>query len=353
MGSCASGVRQIGSAELATRLSEAGDESNAFPLAGSMDLVDRCNLRCCHCYISEGRRRSGGELSTAEVVGVLGKLADAGVLALLLTGGEPLLRDDFRDIYMRAKRTGFLVTLFTNATLVDDSLADFLAEWPPRRIEATLYGATPGTYESVTCVPGSFARFEAGVMALRDRGLLVRVKYLVMKDNAAELEQAKRWTRDRQLPFRYDALITPGLDGDPSPLAHRIPPGDAAQFAVRGAGGLDVVRSRREQAEATPPALTLFTCGAGIKTFHVDTSGHIHPCALWRASGYDLLAGTMKGWRQHIARLRRTAMRPGSKCAACRDRLVCPVCPALSLAETGRAGAETDYYCAQCAAQAP
>ncbi len=118
------------------------------PLAGSMELDLNCNLQCVHCYRDGDWPRRA--LGTGEVIEILDQMAEAGTLWLLLTGGEIFLRPDFFEIYEHARRSGFLITLFTNATLITEEIADHLAAQPPRKIEVTLYGTTRETYEKVT-----------------------------------------------------------------------------------------------------------------------------------------------------------------------------------------------------------
>ncbi|MCP4715483.1 MAG: radical SAM protein, partial [Deltaproteobacteria bacterium] len=153
--------------------------SKRIPINGTLELTRRCNLACRHCYNNlplhdQPARRN--ELSTAELRRVLDELADAGCLWLLLTGGEPFARSDILDIYSAARDKGFIITLFTNATLISEQIADTLAARPPFSIEVTLYGATEKTYERITGVPGSYERCLRGIRLLQSRGLPLKLK---------------------------------------------------------------------------------------------------------------------------------------------------------------------------------
>ena len=164
----------------------------SVPLAASMDWTCRCNLACRHCYV-RFPGASNGEMSTAQLKHVLAVMAEGGVLFLVITGGDPLVRSDFEELYVHAKSLGFIPTIFTNATLVTLAMADMLAAHPPRRIEITVYGHTSQTYDAITGILGSFHRFRAGVKALLDRGLLVRMKTMVMEANKHEFAEMKAW----------------------------------------------------------------------------------------------------------------------------------------------------------------
>ena len=91
------------------------------------NLIRRCNLTCLHCYSISADIDFPGELSTGEVFGVMDDLKGFGVPALILSGGEPLLRKDLFEIAARAKQLGFYTALSTNGTLIDLPLAERIA----------------------------------------------------------------------------------------------------------------------------------------------------------------------------------------------------------------------------------
>ena len=130
-----------------------------LPLNATIEVTRRCPLTCVHCYNNlpmSDHEASSSELSYQELCRILDEMAEAGCLWLLFTGGEIFARRDFLDIYTYAKRKGFLITLFTNGTLITPRIADYLAVWRPFAIEITLYGRTRDTYERLTGVPGSY-----------------------------------------------------------------------------------------------------------------------------------------------------------------------------------------------------
>jgi len=156
-----------------------------------IELTYGCNLHCVHCYTDCYNRPEliRRELGFDDITHILDQLADLGCLWICFTGGEIFMRSDFLDIYAYARRTGFLVTLFTNATLITERLADALAAQPPFSIDISCHGATDETFDRITQVRGSFRRFLAGVRLLLDRGLPVKLKANTMTLNRHELGQ--------------------------------------------------------------------------------------------------------------------------------------------------------------------
>lgn len=341
-------AHQIGSTALLEDLANRSGPDSDFPLAGSLELTLDCNLWCRHCYI----RYPGAtvdERETAQMKAILDQLAERGVLCLLLTGGEILARPDFRDIYLHAKRCGFLLTLFTNATLVDENTADFFVKYPPRRIEITIYGHTAHTYEQVTGVPGSFAAFRRGVDLLLARGLPVYLKMMVLKTNLHELDEVKAWVSGLGLPFRYDGVVNPRLDGHLGPLRERLEPEDVVRIQGISEANREEFVALRKKAElglARGTDQRLFRCGAGIRTFHIDPRGQMHPCMMWRTTPIPAREGLRPGgWANHVNQLRTRTRPQDTGCGSCVNSLACGNCAATSELETGVAGKNVDYYC--------
>ncbi len=324
--------------------------SRHIPMEAVLELTRRCNLKCAHCYLGgEGRGDGRGtdELSAREWRGIIDQVAAAGCLSAVFTGGEPLLRDDFAGIYLAARERGMIVTLFTNATLVDGGLIGLLKGTPPHCVEVSLYGATPLTYESVTRVPGSFERCLAGIEALAGAGLPLKLKTVLMTLNRHELPAMEELARGLGVPFRIDSSLFARLDGDRSPLAFRLTPDEAAAADLG-----DPERSRSwarqlREAKDLPVMDDLYTCGAGVSSFNLDPSGRMSPCVLTGEPSYDLRSGTFaEGWERVLPGLRRTKAGPDYACNRCDCRSVCGLCPSLFRLETGRAECRSDFVCA-------
>src|ERR1700684_4708420 len=142
------------------------------PLQVSIEVTRRCPLECQHCYNNHSmvdQDARSREMTTEEHFRMLDELVEMGCFWLLYTGGEIFARKDFLEIYTYAKKKGFLITLFTNGTLINERIADHLAQYRPFAIEITLYGATRATYEAMTQIPGSYDRCMRGIRLLLER----------------------------------------------------------------------------------------------------------------------------------------------------------------------------------------
>lgn len=319
------------------------------PLNGSIALTHRCNLRCCHCYLGDerlGAPSSGAEADASFWCNLIDQVAEAGCLFLLLTGGEPLLHPGFAAVYGRARERGLLVTVFTNATLVDSATTAMLAEQPPQLVEVTLYGASQEVFEQVSGVPGSHRRCLEGLDALATAGVRVGLKAMIMAESRHEIPAMRELARRRGLSFRLDPALFPCRDGGPSPLRYRVPPEEAVAIEMED----PALRRRSAEYYRTarhwPPDERLFTCGAGRTSFHVDPAGCLLPCLLVAGPGFDLRQGRFAdGWRDVIGRFQDQTVAAGYECHRCEKRVICGLCPAEFQLETGSPFRKSEYTC--------
>lgn len=317
-----------------------------IPFSGSLALTNRCNLACVHCYAREGGD-GAGELGTRRWLGILDELHDAGCLYLLLTGGEPLLRRDFAEIYGHAKRSGFLVTLFTNGTLIDESVIDLFRSLPPYRVEVSLYGAKAAAHDRVTAVPGSFDRALRGIESLLKEGFAVSLKSVLMTANEKEFPAIERLARGLGARFRFDAGIFPAWSGDNGPIGLRVPPERAVELEMadpaRRREWHDFLEAFRGRAD--DPGL--YDCGSGINTFHVEPDGWLHPCLMVRNVRHALAEGSFQeGWEGVLRGFRDGTPGAAMPCSGCEKKLLCGYCPGFFALETGSESVPSEYLCA-------
>lgn len=322
----------------------AGDR---VPYYGSLALTHRCNLHCVHCYIrSEGGDHDAPrELDTLQWKRIIDEAGEAGCLNLVLTGGEPLLREDFAEIYAHAKRSGFLVTVFTNGTLIDGETLALFRELPPRLVDVSLYGATEDTCRRITGTPDSFGRALAAIDAMLAQGTRVGLKSVMMTLNEGEFSALEELARSRGIRFRRDAAIFPAFSGDRSPLELRVSPEKALELELADAVAIAGWREYLERYGDAPATGSVYSCGAGITTFHVDPFGVLHPCVMARAPRYPLACGRFAdGWSE-MAHVRDLQAPADFRCRDCRMKLACGYCPGFFAAENGSEDVPSEYLC--------
>jgi molybdenum cofactor biosynthesis enzyme MoaA len=267
-----------------------------FPLTCQWELTCRCNLRCLMCYTDcfnrpEPIRR---ELGTQDILRIMDELAEAGTLDLCLTGGEPLVRPDFFEIYEHAVRRGFLVTVFTNGTLITEAEADRFAAWPPQRIEISWHGSTRETFERVTQGRGSYDRCLAAVRVLLERRIPLVLKTTALTVNRHDILAIKAFAASLgPVGFKLGEEIRPALDGGAGPFRYALSEPELTTLH-RQDPVLSAEASRRN-GRAEPP------CVSGKHRFHVDAYGCLQLCSGNRRGGYDLRKGSFsEGFYRHL-----------------------------------------------------
>jgi radical SAM protein with 4Fe4S-binding SPASM domain len=337
-------VPEIGYGEFGARLSRSGGAARV-PLSGSIEITFKCNLRCVHCYIPDYSGR--GEMSTTEIKRILSETADEGCLWMLLTGGEVLCRSDFPEIYMHAKRLGFLLTVFSNGTLIDERIADLLAEYRPFGIEFTLYGLSDETYLRTTGFPGRFTRVRRAIDLLLERKVALSLKAVAIDPLRGEIEKMAEFCASLGVRFRYDAIVHGRLDGSLAPTQVRSSPDTVVEYdATDAARFAEWLKYYKQYVKPAPSSPYLMSCGAGVNSFHVTPQGMLLSCEALPLDGYDLRRGTFReGWYGAVGDIRQRRAEAFNVCAPCELKALCDRCPATALMETGSPDGWIPYYC--------
>ena len=324
------------------------------PLQVSIEVTRRCPLECLHCYNNlpmgdlEAKQR---ELTREEHFRLLDELVEMGCFWILYTGGEIFARKDFLEIYTYAKQKGFLVTLFTNGTIINEQIADYLAEWPPFAIEITLYGRTRETYEALTAIPGSYDRCLRGIRLLKERGLPLKLKTVATSINKHEVIAMRRFAEEELgVEFKMDGQINPRIDCSQSPLAVRLTPEEVVALDMSAPKGASEYRRLAQHDMDNPPNLaqidTVYHCGGGMSGFAINAYGEMGICVISQQETFSVReVGVRKVWEDSLLRLRARKRTRVTKCIQCRIQSLCGMCPANGEMESGDRESPVEFLC--------
>jgi radical SAM protein with 4Fe4S-binding SPASM domain len=217
---------------------------------------------------------------------------------------------------------------------------------PPHCVEITLYGATAKTYETITGVPGSFEKCMGGIHRLREAGFNLRLKTMLMSLNQHELADMQAMASDLNASFRYDAAISPRLDGDRSPLQYRVSAATAAEKESMDQKKIMQWRDLYLRFKDVKSSGNLYDCGAGMTAFHVDSRGILRPCFMVPGEKYHLTrSGFHDIWHDsHFLDFQRPGDMPPI-CEKCHHKVLCGYCPGFFKLETGDERTPSDYLC--------
>jgi MoaA/NifB/PqqE/SkfB family radical SAM enzyme len=326
-----------------------------------IELTDRCNNACQHCYINRPAgdlQAAALEMKTGFIKDLIRQAADLGCLDLRFTGGEPLLRDDFPELYRFARSQGFKVHLFTNGRLIDDKLARLLKDLPPGQpVGITVYGMNADSYDGVSGVAGSFGEFREGVRRLQEHGIDFGLKMAVLPHNRADIPVYESWVRElfkgrKEPAYILGLLLRARHDDDRKDRrirALRAEPEQVVELVARSNRYADELRDFCRRFTGSPSD-KLFDCDFGL-SLCVDAYGYAQGCILLRHPDllYDLKAGTLAGaLREFFPKFSdRRAQDPMflHRCARCCLRGLCEQCPAQSWLEHGTLDTPVEFQC--------
>jgi len=300
-----------------------------IPVSVHFDLTHHCNLNCVHCYVVP---KNQIELKTIEVKNILCQLAKAGTLYLTLSGGEILTRKDFFEIALYARKLSFSLRLLTNGTLVDERVADKIADLNPENVAISIYSTNPKIYDRITRETSSFQKSLSGVKKLRNRGVRVKISTIIMRYNKNDYRTVYELAKKLGATFQADYRITPRSNGDKSPLRFGVSEKDLHKI------GADTIFSRENQLEneiqeSHSSIFNTIPCGAGHSSCYISPYGNLYPCVQFPVDCGNLREDSfVKIWK-HSSQMKKVYSMTISdlpKCSGCSLLPYCRLCIGLN-----------------------
>lgn len=329
------------------------------PVSGTLELLPLCNMNCDMCYIRLSRaelERQGRLRTVEEWLALAREMREAGVLFLLLTGGEPLLYPDFPKLWLGLQKLGMILSLNTNATLLDEEMAAFLGAHKPRRVNVTLYGCDDGAYERLCHYPGGYEKTLRGIRLLQAQGIDIRMTCTVSRENQGDLDRVIAIGKELGVHMAVDTYLDPAQRERPLPFDQqtRLLPEEAGRLRARfwklfypREEYLDMASQMLWRATHTPPGEPLpgkVRCRAGRSSFVINWQGKLLSCLIQDGFSVDAFEnGFSAAWAQLVQSTQE--IRTSPRCSACRLRTVCIACCARARQETGSFDGTPEYLC--------
>ena len=329
------------------------------PVSATFELTARCNFNCKMCYVHlQDSALCKSEEKNAEWWINLGKKAvEEGVVFLLLTGGEPLLREDFKEIYTGLSKLGFVISINTNGYLITDEIVQLFKKNPPTRLNISLYGASDETYENVTTVP-AFSRVIENVKKLSSMGIDIRFNGSFTSLNACDAEKIFNISRELGVHMKGTQYMFPQVlvGGKPGENPCRLSPQDAAKKRVEWLKLIYTPEEYKKRLKAMIDGVDAFElscdeecgegkvrCRAGKSSTWVNYRGEMCFCGV-AGHPFSIDEFGFKGAWEKVKELS-ASIRTPAKCEACKYRNICCVCAAACYTETGDFSTVPEYVC--------
>ena len=327
-----------------------------------LELTARCNNNCVHCYINQPAgdvEIKNNELSFSQIKEIADEAVSLGTLWVLLSGGEPLLRPDFSDIYIYLKKKGLLVSVFTNGSQITEEHIKLFKKYPPRDLEITVYGVTEKTHKKVTGRK-TYSATMAGIEMLIANQVPVTLKTTLLKSNIEEFDDIAQFCRSRSArPFRFDPFLNFRLDGDwqknSKISSERLSFDEVIALEQRDPERLKLLQEKCHDTDGHQSSVAnpkrIFRCQAGINSCCIDYAGRLKLCSSLANENciYDLKNGSLTdAWEDFVPGIRAMesdALSFLDSCGKCSVHNICSWCPAHADLETGKLDGHIQYFC--------
>ena len=332
-----------------------------IPIAGNFELTARCNFNCPMCYVHmtpEQLKASGRqELTAQQWLDIARAARDKGMIFVLLTGGEPLVRKDFFEIYDGMREMGLLISINSNGSMLKGEILERFLKTPPFRFNISLYGGSNETYRNMCGLP-AYDQVKENIRRLRQAGVEVSLNLSITPYNKDDLAKIYRDAVELDVNVRASSYMYPSVrvNGEQYGCGNRLDCAESAKYSV----DWDVLRFTEEEFLARAEALMALKgieqegcpleegdgvrCRAGSTAFWMTWDGKMLPCGMMTTPVvYPLEMGFDVAWEQ--IRSETAQIRTPAKCMNCGYKDICGACAAVYYTETGAFDGVPEYVC--------
>ena len=331
---------------------------NKVPLGGGIELTPVCNFRCRMCYVRKTPEQLAKEgralMPWQKWLELAQQCKEAGTLYLLLTGGEPFLYPGFRELYTELHKMGFLLSVNTNASLIDEETVAWLKQYAPTRLNITLYGASRETYGKICGNPDAFDKVVRAIHLLLEAGIPVVLNASMIPENADDMEKIMEFGRSLGLNTRIGTYMFPPLRRDREESDSRFTPEQAAKMFMRRScvqfppeALEEMLRKERQSRDQDDWGAQdeHMRCRAGRCSFWISWEGKMSACGLlpFPLECDPFAEPFAECWQRLTERVRCAPVL--RKCKNCHLREICNPCAAMVYAESGDVNGKAEYLC--------
>ncbi len=327
------------------------------PLGATLELTPVCNFSCKMCYVRktpQQLRCEGKELiDHRRWLELAQQMKQAGTLYILLTGGEPFLYPHFRELYEALHDMGFLLSINTNASMIDETVMQWLKQRAPTRMNVTLYGASRETYGRICANPDGYDRAVQAILWLKEAGIPVVINGSMIPENADDLEKIMQFGKSLDLNTRISTYMFPPVRRQAEDTDSRFTPQESAKMFMRRSrcqfSEEALVRMFRKQETTTfddwGMQADCMTCRAGRSSFFLSWEGKMTACGLFSfpLETEPFREPFLQCWQKLTERVRSVTVL--AHCKGCALRHICNPCAATVYAECSDVNGKPDYLC--------
>lgn len=327
-------------------------------IALQFELTSRCNERCIHCYIPNGKKDAGKDMPTKKVFEILDQFAAMGGLHVTLSGGEVFMHKDILKIIAYCREKDLKITILSNLISLREAQIPFIKAANVSLIQVSLYSMDPKIHDTITTIPNSFVRTKRAIEKLIEADIPVQISCPIMKANKDGYKDVLAYAQDHKIKAQTDYIMMAQADFGTENLANRISIAETERV-IRDIIEYDIDYSK-ETLISTPISnniradLERFSkqpiCGVGQDNCCITENGDVYPCAGWQAyvlgNIYEQSLSDIWNNSERIKYLRTIKQSNFPKCLKCEARDYCAMCLVRNFNESGGDMFKTnDHFC--------
>lgn len=311
------------------------DKSKPRLASLQFELTSRCNERCIHCYIPNGKKNSGSDMSFEEFKFIIDQYVAMGGLHVTLSGGEALMNKDILKILRYCREKDLQISLLTNLIALKDEQIPILKEVNLSLIQVSLYSMDPLKHDKITTVRGSFEKTKSAILKLHAANVPVQISCPVMKANKDGYDEVIKFAQSLRMKVQTDYIMMAEANFDTSNLANRLSI-EESEEVIR-----DIIDNDPDYKKAIldiepwsslprEEFANMPLCGAGMNYLCVTVNGDVYPCAGWQSMIVgNVFKQTLKDiWEnsKQLNYIRGVKQKDFPKCMECEARDYCYMC---------------------------
>ena len=308
------------------------------------ELTSRCNERCIHCYIPNGKKNAGFDMSFERFKYILDQYAEMGGLQVTLSGGEALMNKDIVKMLWYCREKDMQISLLTNLISLKEELIPILKDVNISLIQVSLYSMNAEKHDFITTVKGSFEKTKTAIEKLHNADIPVQISCPIMKANKDGYDEVMKYAQRLRMKAQTDYIMMAQADLDTSNLANRISV-EETEKVIRDIMENDVDYQTETLAQEPLSSISeeefaeMSLCGAGLNDLCVTVNGDIYPCAGWQGFVVgNVFRESLKEIWEHSPKLEQIRMikqKDFPKCLKCEARDFCNMCLVRNYNESG------------------
>ncbi|MBR4286881.1 MAG: radical SAM protein [Clostridia bacterium] len=314
-------------------------KQNSVPLEVTLELTPFCNFDCVMCYVKltkEQAQKQGEILNAQKWLDIARQLKEMGTLYLSLTGGEIFVYPEFWELYSELNKMGFLITLLTNGSLIDENVIEKFREYGmPYSVKMTLYGTSDETYYRTCGVREGFTATAKAIDLLLNEKVPCRLTATIVKENACDLQEMYNFAENKKIPLQHTVSVLKSSRGAQKDIAaSRF---DFADFSS------ELTLEQLERNKYPDIESPFAWCGSYKKSMWITWNGNVQMCSFVTRPAVEFSGDIKEDWAQLIKKC--SELKSPSECENCSYKEFCQRCPGALCAESGDAEKISTDFC--------